>query len=559
MALWVYAAIIAGNYVYHRLTDDPDPKPIREKGVGIPVIEEGAAVPLYWGRVRIDRPILAAHGPYTAIDASYWNMDQAGGAETLYGIDQHYILGIPFQEGQNALHSMWAGDTKMTTTLGHALSTLTGNGDHEVPAQMQGPTITDRNSNEAVNYPCGFGLVEFLNGNASQVPIDAGTILGTGNYDSKTYLADRLSDNEFYDASNATLVDIGGTIPVARFPGYRGYTSAFLFAGKVTAARFDSSIPFPSAADYGAPIARPANVIGTRYGILPWIIGASAQCPAYSFEASTYPNTPLDQLQIGYEANPADVIWSILRDTFAKLGLDYTRVDYETFRACAERLTSEAHGYSRVVSSVTDASELIAEILRQIDGVLYEDPWDGLIKLKLIRADFKVSEARMIDPSNCDALRQVAAHGWNGVVNKVRVVFTDRSQSYKNGSATAINHSVASDGAVEELVLHFPGICTQALADAVAARELSARSRPIMRFRAEVNRTFWDAIPGEAVALTWPKYGISGVFFRVARVDRGAKESNTVVLDLVQDFFALHRFDVTDTGGLPSHPGEAVG
>jgi hypothetical protein len=44
---------------------------------------------------------------------------------------------------------------------------------------------------------------------------------------------------------------------------------------------------------------------------------------------------------------------------------------------------------------------------------------------------------------------------------------------------------------------------------------------------------------------------------RVGNVDRGGPDSNSVRLDLIQEFFQVHRFE-SDGTGLPVHPGGVV-
>lgn len=280
--------------------------------------------------------------------------------------------------------------------------------------------------------------------------------------------------------------------------------------------------------------------------------------PAIGFEISSYPSPALHHATVGLEANPADVLRDLLIGTFGKLGTDW--LEYESFRSAAETLYAEGHGYSRAIESRRAAGDIIQEILRQIDGVLYEDAATGLWNLKLIRADFNPATIPLITVNNCERLDFSEAGGWGSVANRVRVVFSDRSQGYRDGSATAQNQANAvNQGEADEIVLSFPGVCTQGLASRIAARELAARSRPLMRCTATVDRTFWGISPGAAVALTWPEYGISGRVFRVASVGLGRSDDASMVLELVEDFFYTHRYEVTDAGGLPADVGGLVG
>jgi len=508
----IQAGIMLGTFVYHR-TRNPTAPP-RDRDVKIPLTEEGAIIPLIFGRCRVRAPVLAWIG-----DVQTSSGDVVSGVNSgtlLYRASAFFALGIPFEDGLNRVHSMYVGEEALINTLdspgGGAIpgdlrvqtDELEGDGAFEYDTRrcslMKDPVGVDLDTT-----PSAGGWVEFLNGNTTQNIVDPGTLAAT------TTLGERM----VFDVDSDEI------------PGYRGFMSVFLYG---------IDPPDPDA--------------GFNFGMSP-------QIPAVSFEASSYPFDALTADRIGLDANPADVIYHLLKDHLGKLGLDYTRVDYTTFLACALTLDDEGHGYSRAIEDGTDTQEAIDEVLRQIDGVLYEDPLDGLFKLRLIRADFDPATILRIDPSNCEGIENFAAGGWTNVPNKIRVVFTDRHAGYVEGSATAQNqaNAVGQNGQVREIVLNFPGICTQALADEVAGRELSARSRPIAKFRVIVDRSFWRVVEGDALLVNFPEYNISGMVVRAAHVSRRGPDSNSIAIDVIQDFFYVHRRIVYGLDAVAPFPG----
>jgi hypothetical protein len=86
-----------------------------------------------------------------------------------------------------------------------------------------------------------------------------------------------------------------------------------------------------------------------------------------------------------------------------------------------------------------------------------------------------------------------------------------------------------------------PGIIREKTARGVAARELDARSKPLMSCTAIVDRSFVRLRPGDPVVVAWPTPGIASVVFRVVGPDRGTLEDGRVTLDLVQDPFYVWR------------------
>ncbi|RPH65007.1 MAG: hypothetical protein EHM89_00260 [Acidobacteria bacterium] len=300
-------------------------------------------------------------------------------------------------------------------------------------------------------------------------------------------------------------------------PGYRGYVTVLLFSNDDTTADR-------------------------------WLHGASPTIPAYSFEVFSYrtgggypASYPYER--VGDESNVMNVLYDLLRAKFGKLGYDSSLIDIASFQAAAATLSSESHGYSRCIDSAEEADEHVMEILKQIDATLYEDASDGLIKIKLIRNDYDPNTIPHIHKDNGCELRGFAMGGWTSIVNKVRLVYTNRERDYQDDSETAQSpaNAVGQDGQVNEEVISMPGVCTPALAAEMAARELAARSRPLMKCTAIVDRSFISVNPGDAVKVTWNKPDIAGIVFRVARVNRGTLENGAVELDLIQDYFYVFR------------------
>ncbi len=132
-----------------------------------------------------------------------------------------------------------------------------------------------------------------------------------------------------------------------------------------------------------------------------------------------------------------------------------------------------------------------------------------------------------------------AAGGSTDVPNKITITFTNRSDGSQSGQAYAINqaNALGQDGEVREITIDMPGVCTQVVANQIASRELQARSRPIMKCRAVVNKTMLRVNPGDAIMVTWPEYGISRMVFRVGAVNRGVRDDGKISLELLQDYF----------------------
>jgi hypothetical protein len=322
------------------------------------------------------------------------------------------------------------------------------------------------------------------------------------------------------------MVNADIEIPYQQIPGYRGYISVFLCQGGTDA-------------------------VGE------WFIGVQPQAQAYSFEISTWP-PGLGSGLIGFDVNPTDVLYEVMTGKFAKLGIDTSLIDTPSWNAAASIFSTENNGYSRCFDQPTTALEVIQDVLQQTDCMMFEDPSTGTFKLKPIRADYDPNALPIISPANCKELQDLSAMGWTDIANRVIVKFLNKDDGYKEGQGVAESqaNAVRQDGDVNEITLTMYGITNQATADQAAQRELQARSRPMMKCRAMVDRSHIRLLPGDTIALNWPEANISRAVMRVTGVGRGTLEDVTVPIDLVQDsFYQWRRFRP-----VPPHlsPGPAI-
>ncbi len=82
-------------------------------------------------------------------------------------------------------------------------------------------------------------------------------------------------------------------------------------------------------------------------------------------------------------------------------------------------------------------------------------------------------------------------------------------------------------------------------------------SRPLARCRVKVDRTFWNTRPGDVVRVVWPKLNIASRVFRVLNASRGTADENVVYLDLIEDYFYVHRARVSHLPPVAPFPSEA--
>lgn len=500
-------AYLLGSYAYHRwFADDEIEDQIKPEKVTIPTVSLGDPITLIYGRCRVREPWLAMIGaPQGVVDAG-----ESAGQPFVYETDLFYVIGVGMGDDANTrVRHVYVDDVKLR---GGDLQGVvaTGASEHAIVENFGSP------GEDEVGRIGGW--IEVLAGGSSQVLRSEGPPVN------HTYAGDRM-----FHYRDAAALDY-----TPHVSSFRGYLSALLFGDET----------FFTIAGQGDQ----------------WRIGNSPNPGSYQFECHSYPFMG-SQLgpsnKIGEEANPADVLLDLLTGTRCKAGVPRSRIDFASFTAAAETLAEEGNGYSRAVADAETFSDVVDEILRQIDGVLFEDPHTDTWKLKLVRPDYVISDLVQINPDNTRKLTNVSAGSRSNLTNKIRVMYTDRDSDYVDNSAEAFNQATAAgqNGVANEQQLRFPGVCTAELAIAIATRELSARSRPIAKCRAIVDRTLVRVNPGDAVRVTWPDHQWEDLLFRVAAVDRGTRDSSEITLDLVQEFYQNWRGVVQgDSGTLSGFP-----
>lgn len=464
---------LVADFVYHRWFQDHPHERRDQVQVHLPRTEAGVAMPMLVGRCRARTPICAWAGPP--------QFGSNGFSPAVFQMNMFFVIGVGMADGNgtNRVHGMWAGDTKFDWFK------LPSGGDQTGDGNFEAVINADKTLDDGTFVG---GRVETLNGKPTQVLVDD---LGV----EKTY-------------AGHYMLGLADDIP-----GYRGYVSVMLHA------------------------------FGEGDGFMRWRIGSSPSVPGYSFEFSSYsPDTGYPAtgtyIKVGDDCNPFNALYDFYVAKLAKIGIDSSVIDMTTWGACARTCSSEKIGYSRYIDDAGNLDDKIQEVLRVVDGVLRHNPYTGLIEAKLIRPDFNPDTIPHITKDNCDNVTGFAFGGWMNVANKVNIVFSDRDKNYNNNTVSASNpaNAVRQDGQLNETTLQFPGICEKAQAEETSARELAARSVPIMKFRAHVDSVIFKNVrQGDAVKVTLSRPPISGGIFRVADVDLGTIDDGLIGLDLITD------------------------
>lgn len=283
-------------------------------------------------------------------------------------------------------------------------------------------------------------------------------------------------------------------------------------------------------------------------------LGESVALPPISAEVQVIPNA-LGLGAIGLEANPAEVLYDLLTNEWAGIGIDPSFIDSASFIAAGETLDDEDHGISLVISQPGTAGESVREVERQIDGLLWEDHSAGTIKLRLIRDDYNPIDLLELNGDDV-VIEEFRTQTWEELYSQVIVNYRSRARGYKPASQPGQDQAQffnSDRGAPRTAEVSFPGCCTEALANQLAGRVQNSLSIPDMQIRLRANRKAVELRPGDVFVLDYPEYDLENVVLRVMKYDLGSLGKGEIVLECARDKF--------DTGGgapfsLPGSPPE---
>lgn len=275
--------------------------------------------------------------------------------------------------------------------------------------------------------------------------------------------------------------------------------------------------------------------------------GNSTNIEPVSFEVQHFSNSlgfvgsSYNIMSNGLDANPVEVLYDLYVNNWGNLNVNAALLDVASWKTCAITVYNENNGMSVEIGNPQQGKDISTEILRQINALIYEDPTTGLIKMKLIRADYDITTLPTMGPAQIKSVTNFTKKLWEETFNRVRVKYQDRDRAYMD-DAVAIADDFANirfQGRQLPTELAFPGVKTAALANALAARELSNLNVPLFQAELQANRTSTTLRPGDVFKLSWPEYNIVSMVVRIRKFGLGTKEDGTTSIVVVQDQFSV--------------------
>ena len=290
------------------------------------------------------------------------------------------------------------------------------------------------------------------------------------------------------------------------------------------------------------------NLIYAMFEHLYW--GTSQYLKPVSFILSSYPNQlgmTDNKHIIGEDANPACQIYELLTSKVWAVGIDPSDIDVTAFRAEGLRWFNEGLGISMIYNGGSSAKDLIAEILRHVDGVLFSDPKTGLVTIRSARADYDASELPIFGPDDFRDGIQFSRPSWGETKNTIKASYVDRTKDYSDAivSMQDLSNIMQRGGEIETEQLEFRGFTSYDACAFATARSLKTLSYPLAKMSGSLDRKAWALRPGDVFKLYWPRRGIDHVVFRIIRVDYGSLAQNLIGIEAVEDVFSISNIAYT--------------
>ena len=285
-------------------------------------------------------------------------------------------------------------------------------------------------------------------------------------------------------------------------------------------------------------------------------IGKQATIPETWIELQNCPDN-LGLGQIGEDANPAEIIYEILTNNDWGLAESADNIDRDALIAMGETLKEEGIGLSVRLDNTEKAQDLIDNICAHINAVRFADPHTGKTVFKLIRDDYNVDEALILDETNCSQV-EFTRLDWTQIVSKISVAFTSAANKYEEMTVpTQDPAAIEINNGVQTVKSYDYTYFTEA-ANALwaAKRELMTQAYPLAAVSITANRAAYDVRIGDVIVLNWKPYGIKNMVVRVTDVDIADFVDGSIKIEGMEDIWGLTKTEFSYSGSTEWKPDE---
>ena len=251
---------------------------------------------------------------------------------------------------------------------------------------------------------------------------------------------------------------------------------------------------------------------------------------------------PLKAVINTYDLNPAHIIHECYTNSEWGFGYDAaTDLDATSWTEAADALYDEEFGLSMKWEDQNQTlTEFIKDVLRHINGIIFQDPETGKIRIKLIRNDYVDGDLETFDESDIVSIENYVVDAVYENSNFLLLKYWDRQN---NTPIVLPEYNLAlllmQDSKIVPVEMSFTGIANSATARAVTARERHEMSSFPYKMTIKAKRTMSDVLPGDVFKLSWNPLGIELMYVRVIAVNHGTLQEGILTFQCMQDMFRI--------------------
>lgn len=238
--------------------------------------------------------------------------------------------------------------------------------------------------------------------------------------------------------------------------------------------------------------------------------------------------------------NAAHIVYQCTTDPAWGRGRPESEIDENSFILAANTLCSESFGLCLQWMRQDEIGNFIKVVLDHIGGVLYTDRETGLIKLKLVRADYDPNAIPHFTPdSGLISISEDDSGSSESIVDEVIVNGKDPiTDETIQGRAHNLAVRRFRNGA-SSMTMDYPGLPTIELCNRVAERDRNAGAAGLRKFTVTLDRSGFRLHPGSVFKITYLPRGLSGIVLRAGEIDDGNMIDGKITIKCVQDVFSM--------------------
>jgi Putative phage tail protein len=273
-------------------------------------------------------------------------------------------------------------------------------------------------------------------------------------------------------------------------------------------------------------------------------IGTTTSLGAFNFELQRL----TDDLNPGYgivfngmDLNCLEVAYQLITSTWGGWGMSADQLDLPSWQAASVTLYNEGNGMSLSLQSDKTIQNVLDTVCNQMDGFIFQNPTTTLLTVKLVRQDYSVPDLLVINQSDITEMSSFMKSTWDSTFNQVRCNFSNRVDYYKPGVACGQDFAnINYQGKLNNNTITAEGVKDPSVANIIVMNGLIATCVPLYKIEIKCNRNASTLLPGDCFVLNYSPYNLSEMVFRVLNVDLGSLEDGTVAISAIQDKFAAN-------------------